>query len=228
MSYGLEIKNSSNKTVFNTEDQFFSALSVNTLNPNSSNPVFPQYIFYEWPGGGDFIEPTGTVYWYDIPYTVNNKRVIHFINIPVGGWLVAGGAISGGKMRYVSSESTLAVVYAQRAKDMNGPTSSYGVVCYNANGDICYNPDHPLVHIQGSVNNDNISSDWYSLMGVRQAQWSGVAWRFGGGSPHGVLRQSSTQIYRFLFGYPDTSTTAGPELSYLDYGIHAEIDTSVL
>lgn len=225
MAYGFEIKNNSNKTVFSTEDQFFSALSLNYLSYTNSTPVYNYHIFYEWPHGGGYIKPTGTVYWHDIPYTSNNKRVIHFIKVPVGSWLVPVAAVSGNKIRYFSDQSTLAVVYAQRAKDMNGPTSSYGVICYNANGDICYNPDHPLVHIQGSVNNDNISSEWYSLQNVRQAASYNGGWRFGNAA--GILRTSSTTIYRFLFGFVG-STIAGPEMSYQNFGIHADIDISTL
>jgi len=225
MSYGIEIKNVSNKTVFSTEDQFFAALSLNYSSYASSRPVSNGSIFYEWPHGGGYVRPTGTEYIHNIPYTSNGKRVIHFIKVPVGSYLTASNADASGNIQYISDQSNLAVVYAQRVKDMAGPTSSYGAVCYNANGDICYNPDHPLVHIQGGVNNDNISSEWYSLQNVRQAAFGNGNWRFG--NPAGILRDSPTTIYRYLYGFRG-SRVVGPELSYQNLGLHADIDTSIL
>tara|TARA_R110000851_G_scaffold106784_1_gene226394 strand:- start:251 stop:922 length:672 start_codon:yes stop_codon:yes gene_type:complete len=222
MSYGVEIRNSSGNIVFDTESQFFSAISLNSS--TTSEGITPNFhtIFFQWPDGSSSERPTTTMYIHRIPVVVDGNRIIHFINIPVGSYLFAVGTYSGNQA-YYSDQSQLDVVYAQQTKAFPAPTATHGLVCYDGDGEVCYNPSHPMVHIQGSINATSIDSDWYSLQMVRQATFYG-GWRFG--NPVGVKRINSTTIQKLLYGYRGENG-ADSRMSYPTFGIHADIDTSI-
>jgi hypothetical protein len=221
MAFGAQFLNSSGGVVF---DSSFPALGVvKKVTYTAMNQNYGSMYLYKYPGGasvGGGINGSVGLYnrWFWIPTTIVGYPVaLPFIRLPnIGDWIGPDSRYYSNDhdVQYRTNMSTIEVIYCVPMDQHPASTSSHGVECYDANGNVTYSSDTTLFYIKGSLASDNPSVTTMREVTVGSSQWFCMSqahqpYDYGGGlrryATTVLRRQSSTKLEKRYTNIPSNA-----------------------
>lgn len=203
MSYGAQFLSSNGDVVF---DSSFPALGVvKKVIYTGMQQNYGSMFMYKYPGGsayGGAINGAVGLYnrYFWIPTVITGHQVaLPFIRLPnIGDWVGPDSRYYSNDydVQYRTNMSTMEVIYCVPMNEHPASTSSHGVECYDANGNVTYSSDTTLFYIRGSLASDNPLEPGMREVTVGDSEWFCMSqahqpYDYGGG-----LRRYATTVLR--------------------------------
>lgn len=194
MAYGAEISNSSGDTVFSTTDPVFQIIGKGTV--SLTNFLTPRYHFiYADPNYNTYTSLYAPGYKNDDALGDWDDDVLTFYEVLSGDRVYkfeTADSVTGDRVQYLFSHNKSSVRYVQvrRATTLTAPTSGYGMVFYDANGDVTWYDGNKVLDNVLPLSQTSTTNRWFYWSGT-WAIWQGSSTPCGTPSYRGIQGQAS-------------------------------------